>query len=68
MYLFKKEKKKELLNGMKIKTVAEQIGITKEFLSRVLCRKKKCSKLVAYCVVKYLDNDAEILDYFDYVK
>lgn len=68
MYLFKKEKKTELMNGKKIKVVAEEIGITKEFLSRILGRKKKCSKLVAYCIVKRLNEDAEIYDYFDYVE
>ena len=66
MCLFKKEKKKELLNKKTIKSVAIEVGITRPFLTCVLNRKKSCSKLVAYCIVKCLDENAEILDYFDY--
>ncbi len=45
---------------------AEQIGIAKETLSRILSGKQGASKIMAYCITKAYDNKAEILDYFEY--
>ena len=43
---------------------SEIIGIDRSYLTQITNRKTKCSKVVAYCITKYLDKDAEILDYF----
>jgi len=67
MYLFKAELKKELLKNKTTREVADKIGITESYLSTIFNRRKECSKLVAFCIVKYLDNEKEILDYFDRV-
>jgi len=45
---------------------AEEIGIAQETLSRILSGKQGCSKLMAYCITKHYDNEAEIKDYFEY--
>lgn len=45
---------------------AEEIGITPETLSRILNGRLGTTKTTAYCIVKYYDKDAEILDYFMY--
>ncbi len=45
---------------------AEQIGIAKETLCRILSGKQGCSKMVAYCITKQYNNNAEIKDYFEY--
>ena len=45
---------------------AEQIGIAKETLSRILSGKQGASKVIAYCITKTYNNEAEILDYFEY--
>ena len=45
---------------------SEEIGIAKETLCRILSGKKGCSKVVAYCITKHYDSNAEILDYFEY--
>lgn len=60
MYYFKKQ-------GIKInKTKASGvIGITREYLTHVMNRKMPCSKIVAFCITKYLDKEAEIEDYFE---
>lgn len=63
MYKLKKEIKFE---GTQ-KKIAEEIGISEAYFSKILNRKKKCSKLVAYCITKRIDNDKEILDYFERV-
>lgn len=48
--------------------VAEYIGITVQTLSRITTGKQDCSKLVAYCITKFLNQDAEIEDYFERVR
>jgi plasmid maintenance system antidote protein VapI len=56
-----------LKNEMKIgnETKASKIiGIDIATLSRILHKKQKCSKILAYCIAKYIDQNAEITDYF----
>ena len=43
---------------------AKVIGVDISTLSRILHGKQKCSKIMAYCITKYLDQNAEINDYF----
>lgn len=63
MYLFKdKNIKIHKTNASKI------IGISREYLTDVINGKKECSKVVAYCITKYLNCDAEIEDFFERVK
>ena len=35
------------------------------FASNILNRKVSCRKVVAFCIVKYLDDNDEIEDYFE---
>lgn len=60
MYLFKTE------IPIKInQTIASKvIGITQPTLSNILNGKVACRKVVAFCITKYLDDNAEIEDYF----
>lgn len=56
-----------LTEDIKIKNVGEaskEIGINISTLSRILHKKQTCSKIMAYCITKYLDQNAEISDYF----
>lgn len=43
---------------------SEIIGITQPTLSNILNGKVACRKVVAFCIVKYLDENAKIEDYF----
>lgn len=45
---------------------AKLIGVSAETLCRVLSGKRGCSKMLAFCITKTYDRDAEILDYFEY--
>lgn len=67
MYIFNKELKKELLNGMTIRNIANLMGITEGYVSQVLNGKKKCSKLVAYCICKIINYELEVEDCFERV-
>lgn len=60
MYLAKKEK----FEKVKQRDVAEKVGITESTLSRIINNKQLTKKTTAYCIVKAINNDAEIEDYF----
>jgi len=65
MWHFKDKSVMKMYNKTK---VAEYIGITVQTLSRIINGKQDCSKLVAYCITKFLSQDAEIEDYFERVR
>ncbi len=68
MYLFKKiENLNQMFKNRKLtqKEAAEIIGITKETFSRILNRKRKCSKVTAYAITKFFDEEADLKDYFE---
>ena len=65
MYKFKKERYNDVISKYKLNGIAERIGITNNYLSLILNNKRDCKKTVAYCIVKAIDSDAEINDYFD---
>lgn len=43
---------------------SKEIGITPETLSRILNAKVGATKIMAYCITKHYNKDAEIEDYF----
>ena len=68
MYLFKQEKREEVLQKYKMTYLCKQVGFTNGYFSLILNGKKTCPKRTAYCIAKYFNNDAEIEDYFDKLK
>ena len=54
-------------NGVTQRRMAKNIGITEQTLSKILNRKMACSKMIAYCITKLNDSEAEIEDYFERV-
>lgn len=58
-----------LKEGVSVKlnqtTASEVIGLTQPTLSNILNRKVACRKVVAFSITKYLDENAEIEDYFE---
>lgn len=61
MYIFK-----ENINVKMNQTIAsEVIGLAQPTLSNILNRKVACRKVVAFCIAKYIDENANIEDYFD---
>lgn len=50
-------------------TIASKvIGLAQPTLSNILNRKVACRKVVAFSIAKYIDDNAEIDDYFEKVK
>lgn len=64
MYYFKNE----IDNIFNQSAIARKVGITVETINRIFNRKQGCSKMTAYCIVKTINENAEILDYFEKVK
>ena len=48
--------------------MAEVIGLHADTVRRTINGKQNCTKLVAYCITKFLNQDAEIEDYFERVR
>lgn len=47
------------------KTAAsKEIGVSREYLTDILNGKKDCSKILAFCITKYINPNAEIKDIF----
>ena len=61
MYKFKNKETAKMYNKVQM---AKVIGLNPDTLRRVINGKQECSKLVAYCVTKFLNYEAEIEDYF----
>ena len=64
MYIFK-----ENIDVKINQTIAsEVIGLAQPTLSNILNRKVACRKVVAFCIAKYIDENAKIEDYFERIK
>lgn len=61
MYTFKDKEQAKEYNKAKM---AEIVGLNADTLRRIINGKQECSKLVAYCITKFLNEDAEIEEYF----
>ena len=56
-------KDNQLTKVIKQKAMGEIIGINASTISRIFSQKQNCSKLVAYCITKFIDKDKEITDF-----
>lgn len=61
MYEFKNKEIAKMYNKVQM---AKVIGLNPDTLRRVINGKQECSKLVAYCITKFLNSEAKIEDYF----
>lgn len=61
MWKFKDKEKAKMFNKTQM---AKVIGLNADTLRRVINGKQECSKLVAYCITKFLNSEAEIEEYF----
>ena len=60
MYIFKEN----LDVKINQRIAGEVIGLAQPTLSNILNRKVACRKVTAFCITKYIDENAEIEDYF----
>lgn len=64
MYMLKDNKEVKINQTI----ASEVIGLSQPTLSNILNRKVACRKVVAFCIAKYLDENADIEDYFKKIK
>ena len=65
MYQFRQDEKRWiLLEGKVQKYIANEIGTSQLYLSRVLNGKRLCSKTFAYALTKCVSRDKKIEDLF----
>ncbi len=64
MYYFKKD----IVNIFNQSAIAREVGLAIETINRIFNRKQGCSKTTAYCIVKIINENAEIEDYFEKIK
>lgn len=57
--------KKDIDEIYNLSAVARRVGITTETMNRIANKKQGCSKMTAYCIIKTIDENAEIEDYFE---
>lgn len=65
MYRFKDREAFKMYNKVQ---AAKVIGLHVDTLRRVVAGSQDCTKLVAYAITKFLDKNAEINIYFDYIR
>lgn len=68
VYKFKKEKYIKLLNGRTVEWLSRQVGYSSTMLYLIFNGHKKCKKALAIAIVKILDNDNEIDEYFEEIR
>lgn len=56
--------KERFTDDINQREIAEKVGITEFTLSRIINEKQATQKTTAYCIVKAIDSNAEIDDYF----
>ena len=57
-------KNKEIAKTYNKEQMANVIGLSPDTVRRVINGKQDCSKLVAYCITKFLNSESEIEEYF----
>lgn len=65
MYRFKKEKYIELLDGRTVEWLAGKLGYTATTLYLIFNGHNLCKYAFALAIVKVLNNDNEVSDFFD---
>ena len=64
MYRIMKERGEWIKKRFRVRYIAYAVGVSPSYLSLVLSGKRCCSKSLAYCIVKTVDKESEIRDYF----
>ena len=65
MYQLRDIAKVSIINQSEL---ARKVGINQATLNRIFNQKQSCSKVLAYAIVKAINENNEILDYFEIIK
>ena len=65
MYQLRDIDKVSIINQSEL---ARKVGVNQATLNRIFNQKQSCSKVLAYAIVKAINENNEILDYFEIIK
>lgn len=68
MYHFKKEKQKELLGEKTVVWLSKELNYTAPMLYNIFNDNIGCRKIIALAIVKAINPDFKIDDFFDYIE
>lgn len=68
MYIFKKDKYVELLNGKTVEWLSKELGYSATTLYLIFNGHKNCKKALAIAIVKTLDINNEVEEYFEEIR
>lgn len=68
MYKFKTDKYVEMLNGRTVEWLSKELGYTATTLYLIFNGHKNCKKALAIAIVKTLNDDYDIEDYFEEIR
>jgi hypothetical protein len=68
MYIFKKDKYIELLNGKTVEWLSKELGYSATTLYLIFNGHKNCKKALAIAIVKTLDINNEVEEYFEEIR
>lgn len=68
MYKFKIEKYAELLNGKTVEWLSKEIGYSATTLYLIFNEHKNCKKALAIAIVKTLDINNEVDEFFEKIR
>lgn len=68
MYIFKKDKYIELLNGKTVEWLSKELGYSATTLYLIFNGHKSCKKALAIAIVKTLDINNEVEEYFEEIR
>ena len=68
MYRFKKEKYTELLGEKTVVWLSKKLDYTVPMLYNIFNNNIDCRKVIAIAIVKTINSDFEVDDFFDYIE
>lgn len=68
MYIFKKDRYIELLNGKTVEWLSKELGYSATTLYLIFNGHKNCKKALAIAIVKTLDINNEVEEYFEEIR
>ena len=68
MYKFKTEKYVKLLDGRTVEWLSKEVGYSSTMLYLIFNGHKSCKKALAIAIIKILDSDSDIEEYFEEIR
>lgn len=68
MYKFRTEKYVKLLDGRTVEWLSKEVGYSSTMLYLIFNGHKSCKKALAIAIIKILDSESDIEEYFEEIR